>query len=269
MRMRGVRPPSRELVRVRVRVRGLCVCECELQSASADASAVARFVNARMQVRDVHVQMQVRCKCELRGVHGSARCAVWVRAAFFFFFFSLFSFFFASAEAGPGRSCRCLLLRCCSSSFLSLLLFFSAAPSDWGVLIFACIAARVGGHARHIRARWPTAGSWVGALLLNASLKRRFSLISGGVVECEKGWRVSLSLRGLLSMRSSVACSLASLACVPLAGSTSVDQASRNALDRAPGTITCWESVPTYRRSRPKAARPHMRNTNMGPGTIY
>ena len=137
--------------------------------------------------------VQLRVLCELRGVHGSARCAVWVRAAFFFFFFSLFSFFFASAEAGPGRSCRCLLLRCCSSSFLSLLLFFSAAPSDWGVLIFA------GGHARHIRAQWPTAGSWVGALL--RVVKTTVPLISGGVVEFEKkGWEVSLSLLELAGL---------------------------------------------------------------------
>ena len=63
-----------------VRVRGLCVCECELRSASADASAVARFVNARVQV-------QLRVLCESRGVHGSARCVVWLRAVFFSFSF--------------------------------------------------------------------------------------------------------------------------------------------------------------------------------------
>ena len=131
----------------------MCNCRCDANANFAVCAVCmcACCVNARCVLcacaNAGAMQMRIaRCawECALCGL--GARC-------FLFFFFSLFSFFFASAEAGPGRSCRCLLLRCCSSSFLSLLLFSVAAPSDWGVLIFA----RDAGHARHVRARWPTA----------------------------------------------------------------------------------------------------------------
>ena len=77
--MRGVWPPSRE-----------CEWKCECAVCACVSANCEVQVRMRVQLRvfvNARVQVQLRVLCELRGVHGSARCVVWLRAVFFSFSF--------------------------------------------------------------------------------------------------------------------------------------------------------------------------------------